>query len=287
MVACRRLSSPAVALLVISCASVQAPPGGPPDAAPPVLQAVTPDSGSVAEGLKDPVTFQFDEVIDERSGGGLERLVFLSPVPAQTEVDWRRSSVAVRPRGGWRVGTTYHVTLLPGVTDLRGNKLATGKTVVFTTGGPVPNATIAGTVVDWEAGRLTARALVRAVLLPDSLVYLAAADSVGDFRLGALPPGRYHLAAIADANNNRRQDGREPFDSLTVELDSLVERVFWTFRQDTIGPSLSGATLVDSQTVRLEFSQALPPTPPEPTAIQVLTLPDSQPLALTAVWLPS
>ena len=269
---------------MMGCASVQAPPGGPPDSAPPVLLTVTPDSGAVAEGLKDPVTFRFDEVIDERSGGGLDKLVLLSPVPDRMEIHWRRQALTVRPGDGWRTETTYHVTLLPGVADLRGNRLATGTTLVFTTGGPVPNATLAGTVVDWEAGRLTPRALVRAVLLPDSLVYLAAADSGGDFRLGALPPGRYHVAAIADANSNRRQDGREAFDSMTVQLDSLVEQVFWTFRQDTVGPSLSRVTLADSQTVRLEFSQALALGAPEPASVQVLALPDSQPLTVTAVW---
>jgi hypothetical protein len=240
----------------------------------------------VAEGLRDPVVFRFDEVIDERSGGGLDRLVLLSPVPERTEINWRRQAIAVRPDGGWRPGTTYHVTLLPGVADLRGNRLTTGKTVVFTTGGPVPSSAMTVTVVDWEAGRLVPRGLLLAILLPDSLVYVAVADSSGSVHLGAVPPGRYHVTALADGNNNRRRDGREPFDSVTLELDSLVERVFWTFRQDTLGPTISRATLVDSQAVRLEFSQALPPTAPESATVQVLTLPDSQPVGLRALWSP-
>ncbi|HXV86077.1 MAG TPA: Ig-like domain-containing protein, partial [Gemmatimonadales bacterium] len=262
----------------------QPPPGGPPDSAPPVLVSVTPDSGAVVPEWRDPVTFRFDEVIDERSGGGLDRLVLVSPLPERVNLDWRRQGIAIRPDGGWRPQTTYHVTLLPGVTDLRGNRLGDGKVLVFSTGGPVPSATISGTVVDWEAGRATPRALVRATLLPDSLVYLAAADSAGDFRLGALPAGRYHVAALADANNNRRQDGREPFDSATIDLDSLTERVFWTFRQDTLGPSLTRVTAADSQAVRLEFGQALALSEPRDGAVQVLILPDSQPVGIRALW---
>jgi hypothetical protein len=253
--------------------------------------AVTPDSGTVAEGLRDPVLFQFDEVIDERSGGGLDRLILLSPLPKDAEadkaveIDWKRKAIAVRPKGGWRPRTTYHLRLEPGVADLRGNRLTTPKTVVFSTGGPLPAAAVSGTVVDWEARRLVPRALIQAILLPDSLVYLATADSSGDFHLGALPPGRYLVAATADANNNRRRDEREAFDSTTVELDSLLTRTFWAFRQDTLGPSLSRATRVDSQAVRLEFSQALAPTKPDSGSVSVLALPDSQPLPVVAVWL--
>lgn len=273
--------------MVIACASVQPPPGGPPDSSPPVLLGVSPDSGAVVEGWRDPLVLQFDEVIDERSGGGLERLIFVSPVPRSVDIDWRRRAIAVRPAGGWRAGTTYHVTLEPGVVDLRGNRLTTGKTVIFSTGGPLPVAAVTGTVVDWEARRLQPRALVQAVLLPDSLTYVGAADSSGAFHLGALPPGRYLVAAVVDANNNKRRDGRESFDSATIQLDSLIEHTFWAFRHDTVGPSLSRATLVDSQAVRLEFSQALPPTQPDSGTVSVLELPDSQPLPVKAVWLES
>ncbi|HWP38177.1 MAG TPA: Ig-like domain-containing protein [Gemmatimonadales bacterium] len=264
---------------------MQPPPGGPPDYSPPTLLSVAPDSGAVVESWRDPVVFQFDEVIDERSGGGLDRLILVSPLPKAVEIDWRRKAIAVKPAEGWRAGTTYHVRLEPGLNDLRGNRLTTGKTVVFSTGGPPPTATVSGTVVDWEARRLQPRALVQAVLLPDSLAYVGLADSAGDFSLGALPAGRYLVAAVVDANNNRRRDGREAFDSVTIQLDSVAHRTFWVFRHDTVGPSLSRASMVDSQTLRLEFSQPLALSRPDSSAVSVLALPDSQALPIKAVLL--
>jgi hypothetical protein len=272
-------------LAAAACASVQPPPGGPPDYAPPALLRVVPDSGAVVEAWRDPVVFEFDEVIDERSGGGLDRLILVSPLPRALEIDWRRKTIAVRPAGGWRTRTTYHVRLEPGLADLRGNRLTTGKTVVFSTGGPPPTAVLSGTVVDWEARRLQPRALLQAVLLPDSLVYIGMADSAGDFSLGALPAGTYLVAAVVDANNNRRRDGREAFDSVTMQLDSVARRTFWVFRHDTVGPSLSRASVADSQTLRLEFSQPLALARPDTSAVSVLALPDSQALPVRAVLL--
>ena len=267
-----------------ACAAVQEPPGGPPDATPPAIDSTLPDSGAVVPGWRDAVVFRFNEVIDERSGGSLERLITVSPVPDEVSVAWKRTAVEVRPKGGWREGAVYQVTLLPGVQDLRGNRLTQGRTVVFSTGGDIPATRITGTVLDWEQGRVAARGLVEAIQLPDSLRYVGVADSVGEFVMGSMPPGRYLLMAGVDANNNRRLDFREPLDSLTIQLDSSVTHTFWAFKRDTLGPGLSRVALGDSLTLRVEFTQVLPPEPPPSGSITVVALPDSTPVAVAAVW---
>jgi hypothetical protein len=235
-------------------------------------------------GWHDAVVIQFSEVIDERSGGSLDKLVTLSPVPEKLSVDWKRSAIAVRPKEGWRPNVVYQLTLLPGIQDLRNNKLATGRTIIFSTGGEIPDTRIAGTVLNWEDGRIAARALVEAIRLPDSLRYVGVADSVGDFLMGAVPVGRYLLQAGVDANNNRRLDPREPLDSITLQLDSTLTHTFWAFKHDTLGPGLSHVTVADSLTLRLEFDQVLPPEPPDSGAVTLLALPDSTPVPLAHVW---
>jgi hypothetical protein len=273
-----------VLLGVVGCAAVQDPPGGPPDYTPPAILSTKPDSGAQVPGWRDAAVIQFDEVVDERSGGSLDKLITLSPVPEKLAVDWKRSAIAVRPKEGWRPNLVYQLTLLPGIQDLRNNKLAAGRTIVFSTGGEIPDTRITGTVLNWEEGRIAARALVEAILLPDSLRYLGVTDSVGDFRMGAVPVGRYLLQAGVDANNNRRLDLREPLDSVTLQLDSTLTRTFWAFKHDTLGPGLSRVTVADSLTLRLEFNQALPPEPPDSGAVTLLALPDSTPLPLAQVW---
>jgi Bacterial Ig-like domain len=275
---------PLVTMGLAGCASAQAPPGGPPDFAPPVIDSTIPDSGAVKPGWRGAAIIQFDEVIDERSGGGLEKLVTLSPVPKALQVDWKRSAIAIKPKDGWRDSVTYLLTLQPGIADLTGNRMTQGRTLIFSTGGPIPDTRISGTVVDWEQGRLAPRAMVEAVRLPDSLRYVTTADSASNFNLPALPPGRYLVRAGLDANNDHALEPREPFDSLTVQLDSVASHTFWTFQHDTVGPALTRATVLDSVTLRLELNAALPPESLAAGAVRVLALPDSTPVTLANVW---
>jgi hypothetical protein len=268
----------------VGCAKIEDPPGGPPDYAAPVLLAVAPDSGSVMPDFDDDLEFQFNEVISERSGGGLENLIQVSPRPEELRVGWKRTRVTVRPKDGWHRDIVYHVTLLPGVADLRNNRLDSSRTVIFSTGGPIPNTRLSGTVLDWEAGRAAARALLEAVLLPDSLVYQSSADSLGDFELTAIPPGEYLLNAVVDGNNNQMRDSREAFDSVTVRIDSTFDHVFWAFTHDTTGPQISDVADPDSFTVRVGFNQALLAQDPPDSAVQVYALPDTTPVAVVAVW---
>jgi hypothetical protein len=228
------------------------------------------------------LVIQFDEVIDERSGGGLERLIRLAPVKEAPQIDWKRTAIAIKPKEGWRSGTVYHLQILPGIGDLRNNRMTQGRSVVFSTGGPIPKTRLEGTVLDWQAGRAAPRALIEAIFLPDSLLYPATADSSGDFLLASIPEGRYHLRATVDANHNGRRDLGEPFDSVTLSLDSAAGYVFWAFRRDTIGPRIIRAALADSSTIILEFDQALLPEQLKQTTVEVLALPDSLPVAIGA-----
>ncbi len=270
-------------IAVTACAVIEEPPGGPPDFTPPVLLSVEPDSGAVVPGLEDAVRFQFDEVVSEGSGGGLDNLVELSPRAEEIDVSWKRRAIEVKPQDGWRPGVVYHVALLPGVMDLRTNRMEEGRYIVFTTGEEIPDTRLAGTVLDWEEGQIGQRAHVEAVLLPDSLVYTGQADSVGEFVLQHLPRGEYVVYSSIDGNSNRRRDRREAFDSLVVQLDSAAYNVFWAVVQDTIGPRIREVEVLDSTAIRVEFSQRVPPGPPDTSGFQVWALPDTVPVAVAAV----
>jgi hypothetical protein len=244
----------------------------------------------VRPGFRGPAEFRFDEVISEQSGGGLDELVLVSPRPEDIEVSWKRNRIEIRPRGGWRPGTIYQVRLLPGITDLRNNRMREGQELIFSTGPEIPDTRLSGSVIDWPDGRLGARALIEAIAgagTDDSLVYVAQADSAGDFTLRALPPGEYLLLATVDENDNQRRERREAFDSLTVRLDSTSSHVLWAFVHDTVGPQLRSATEMDSVTVRLEFSQHMLPEPPQAGAVAAFLLPDSTPVGVATVLLPA
>jgi hypothetical protein len=271
-----------------------APPGGPPDQAPPLILAIRPDSGAIVPGLEDDLVIQFDEVIEEmagagggvggRSAGGLSGLVLLSPVAGRVNVSWHRSSIHVKPREGWRPDRVYRLELLPGISDLRQNRTEEGVTLIFSTGPPLPAASLAGTALAWTEQRALVDGLILAAPVPDSIGYLAQVDSAGGFRLDGIPPGTYVVYAIQDANRNRRRDRREAYDSAVVTVAPAATVTLWTFVHDTVGPRLRQAEAADSLSVRLTFTQALDVTRPLAAAqIEVLALPDSTPQAVRAV----
>ncbi|HEX9632799.1 MAG TPA: hypothetical protein VGA02_10070 [Gemmatimonadales bacterium] len=274
-------------ILATACAAAQEPPGGPPDFAPPVLREIRPDSSAILPGFRDAVVFAFDEVINERPPAEMAGLVVVSPRHDEIRVSWKRTRLEVKPRDGWRDGAVYRVVLLPGVADLRNNRLREGAEVVFSTGPAIPDTRVDATIIDWPAHRIATRGLLEAFPLPigrDSTAYIAQADSAGDVVLTRIPPGEYLLFAVVDENRNQRRDRREAFDSLTARVDTTAQSVFWAFARDTVGPQVREAAQVDSVTVRLTFNQRLDPAMPTDGAVQVRLLPDSAAVSLDAVW---
>ncbi|MBL8959681.1 MAG: Ig-like domain-containing protein, partial [Gemmatimonadetes bacterium] len=208
---CARLTA---AFLLASCASPGVPPGGPEDLDPPALVRVRPDTGAV-NVRADAIGFDFDDVVSERPQGAtsLADLFLISPSRGRTALSWRRTRLEVRPREGFRPNTTYRVTLLPGLVDLDGNVDSVGHSLVFSTGPTIATGVITGRVFDWMAEKVAPQALVEAIVLPDSLRYLAVADSLGRFSIRNLPAGSYVLRGLVDQNKNRFADARELYDT--------------------------------------------------------------------------
>lgn len=243
----------------LGCAGAAPPPGGPEDHAPPQLVHVTPDTNAVNVKAEN-VTFQFDETINDRGSGAQElaRRFLISPSDGSVRVSWHRSRIEVRPREGFRPNTAYSVSLLPGLTDLRGNTLKSGAMVVFSTGPTIPSGSITGTVFDWAAERPAPLTLIQAET-PDSTLYLAQSDSLGDFAVKPLPPGQYLVRAVVDANGNRALDRNEAFDTLTVSVPLAAPIELRAALRDTIAPRIGTVTVSDSVTLRVTFDRPLDP----------------------------
>jgi len=245
-----------------ACASMNPPPGGPTDSLPPRVVSITPDSGAVNVQVPR-VVFEFDEVVNDRlEPAELQRLVLLSPMQGEPRVDWRRRSVEIRPRGGWRPNTTYSVSIVPGVPDLRGNRTKTTQTILFSTGPQLATQVITGRAFDWQADRVAPNALVEARPRNDTvLVHFAAADSVGVFTVGPLPGGEYFVRGYLDNNKNRQLDRGEPWDSTTVAVTAQRTSVdLFLALRDTLPPRIMTVTVTDSTHLAVEFDRAVDPS---------------------------
>ena len=278
-------------LLLLACARILAPPGGPTDRAPPRVVSTVPESLEVRPDFRGEVEFRFDGVVSEGGSpnfglgtGDLERLIILSPSTKVPAVHWRRDRITTRPREGWRPNRVYRIELLPGVADLAGNRIKTGRIVTFTTGAPVPKLTLRGRVVDWSTRLPKPQATVEAVLLPDSLSYRTSADSTGRFALGPLPAGEYLVYGVIDQNNNLRLDAREAFDSVRLAAGRDSAGEIWAFKHDTIAARVTTTAVEDSLSIGVTFSMQLDPyqlLPPD--SVTVRQLPDSLPVKVVAI----
>lgn len=281
----------ALALAAAACARIMDPPGGPPDLRPPVLVSTVPDTSKALPGFDGEVEFQFDETVAEGSSpnfglgtGDLEKLVLLSPSERVPSVKWRRSRITVRPREGWRPNTLYRVELLPGLFDLRRNRLSAGTVVVFTTGDSLPRRALRGRIVDWTTRRAHPRALVEAMRLPDSLVYRGLADSLGYFTLEPLPEGEYLVYGVLDQNSNFRREPRESWDSARVAAGRDSTGELWMFPHDSTPPRFQSGSLLDSVAVAIVISQQLDPSHEiAADSADVRLLPDSTVVPVGAV----
>lgn len=284
-----RLSHLLGGLALAACASPGTPPGGPVDTQAPEIVRIAPDSGRTGVTPRS-VIFRFDEVVSERPAGAasLNALFLISPRDGEPRVGWGRNEIAVRPRRGWKPNTAYTVTLLPGLTDLRGNVRNTGAVMVFSTGQSIPEGSITGTVFDWAEGRILQRALVEARPRADTTtVYVTATDSAGTFTIGNLAGGDYEVRGIADANNNRALDPREAWDSVSVALTDSARIEVLAFVHDSIGARLTSVTVTDSVTLDLRFDNPLSVSSPlSPANVRVLAA-DSTPVPIISVSPPA
>ncbi len=273
--------------LLAGCARMAPPPGGPSDAAAPVLLGTVPDSLRVLDGFDGWVEFRFNEVIAEGTqpnfglgSGELERLVLLSPSPDSIvpRVQWKRSRLLVRPAQGWLPNTVYRIELAPGIRDIRepSNISTEAYVITLATGGALPTRYLTGRAVDWSTQRPIPLGLIEALLLPDSLPYRTLADSTGRFTFGPLPDGEFLVRAVLDQNRDRRRNGNESWDTVRVAAGQGRVGEIWAFPRDSIAPRIQTVARVDSFSIRVTFTKTLDPFFRLPAdSIRVRVLPDS------------
>ena len=266
---------------VQSCAHVGAPAGGPPDSTPPLLVLVEPDSFSVMSefrGNRGEVRFEFDEPISERNINGA---AMVYPFDLRPHARKGKRDLRVRPRVGWIEDRIYHIRIEPVIQDLFGNRIPEPILYTISTGMPITQNAVTGTVYDRITGVKHTNSRIDLVILPDTLRYGGISDSVGDFSVSVLPAGEYYAIGYEDVNGNQRVDGFDRSDTLRVTLGSIdtLTLEFNVFHHDTLGPLLSLVEVLDSMTLSLGFDGFLDPdTPLSVQNIQVFTVQDSLPV---------
>lgn len=278
----RRLT---LAALLCGCASQGAPPGGPVDVTAPKILSITPDTGQTGVKLGQ-VVFKFDEVVDEHPPGTttLEDLFLISPRQGSPDVSWSRRELRVKPKVGWRANTTYTVTLLPGLADLRHNARNTSASTFFSTGPTLAHGRVSGVVIDFATAAPVRGAIVEARAANDStFAWISTTDSAGAYVLGHMPSQQYSLKGYLDSNHNFALDPGEPWDSTSIALTDSGTAQLLLFVRDSVAPSLDQISARDSVTLLVSFDRLADSVSATNPANYTVKAPDSTLLPVLAV----
>lgn len=243
--------------LLIACATVVAPSGGPEDKLPPRVSAIYPSPNATNLPTELLVRIEFDEWIQSTLP---RNAVTISP-PLEKKLRFEVSGdvLEITSKGDLDSNTTYTLTLGNALKDLRGNSISPPFQLSFSTGKHIDSLFLIGRILLMPE-MLKNKHLPSVALYPlgsqernrrnylqkykdstqtevDSVpvltkeipLFFTQTDSTGYFKAVGLSPGKYRVLAFVDANGNRKL---EPSDELAgiygdILLDSLFKDSLW------------------------------------------------------------
>jgi len=198
-----------LAAVLVACAKVGPPAGGPVDRTPLRVVDHRPAADATGVGLDAPVEILFSESMERRR---TEEALFVSP-ESRVRPSWR---------GGKRLvldmelleGRTYVITVGTGARDLRGNALEQSFTLAFATGPHLNQGCIQGRA--FREHQPASGAYVWAYDLEgfsgrmgDPPQYRTQTGRDGGYEFSRLAAARYRVLAFVDENRNRKYDEGE------------------------------------------------------------------------------
>lgn len=197
--------------LLVSCAQVREPQGGPKDTTPPQLVSSAPAPGTIQFSGQQ-ILLHFDEPI--KLDQVRQRLLISPPLAALPDVAVSRASdVTITLKAPLRASTTYSFNLSGCVLDLSEGNRVNDLVFVVSTGDHIDSLAIRGEVTEANSGLPAADILVLLHAADEEgdvrtaqPAYFTRTDASGKFRLAHLRGGHYQINALLDKNTNYRFD---------------------------------------------------------------------------------
>jgi uncharacterized protein (DUF2141 family) len=224
--------------LLLSCARIVAPTGGPKDVTPPKVIAEKPENGSV-NFIEKKIKITFDEFVTLNNP--IENIIFSPPVKGNIDYSTQGKSVVVKIQDTLQKNTTYNIFFSDCIQDFHeGNKLD-GYNYAFSTGDSIDKHKIFGMVKNAETNKPEAGCFVMlykdnvdSLPLTNSPDYLTKTNEQGKFYFHHLKPNNYKIFALRDINSDYKYNlpneliafADNTFEAKYYETDSL-------FRTDT------------------------------------------------------
>lgn len=200
----------AALLLLIGCAKVSTPVGGPRDTTPPQVLKQVPEDQSTNFSERT-IKITFDEFFTLNNP--TENVLISPPMQQQPEFEIKNKTLVVKLKDTLRANTTYNLLFTDCILDYNeSNKLGLLQ-YSFSTGNAIDSCTISGSISD--AKNLNPAEGFFIFLydkdidsLPKSAMptYITKANKDGRFSFRNIAAGSYKVFALKDGNGNYRYD---------------------------------------------------------------------------------
>jgi hypothetical protein len=246
-----------MAIMMVSCAKVGAPPGGPEDKTGPTVVDHYPKSDAVQVARHMVARLLFSEAVNHQS---VESALFLSPDPLQRlRYHWRGRTLELIYLDPLEADRTYVISVGSQARDLHGNPLGSSYTIAFSTGALIDRGRMDGWVDEPDNTQVVSLWAYR-LTEGDSLVdpahraadYRLQTGKDGSFHFSFIKMGRYRVFAVVDRNHDglwnppAERIGIPPWD-VTVSDSTAPWLSFRLAEQDTESVKLRSVREINAQ----------------------------------------
>ena len=198
----------AVAMLLVACASIGSPEGGPRDYTPPQVVKSSPQPGSTNfKGNKVEITF--DEIINLKDQ---QKKVIISPAPRTAPlIRSVGKKVTIEFRDSLKENTTYVIDFSNAIEDNNESNQLDGYTFAFSTGDVIDTLAVSGIVLRAKDLEPMQHVIVGLHSNLDDTAFtnvplerVSRTNDRGKFTIRNLKPGNYHVFALSDVDGDYR-----------------------------------------------------------------------------------
>lgn len=248
-----------VIMLIVSCAKINSPSGGPRDKEPPVIiKSEPPDRTKNFSGKKFVITFDEFVTLEKIN----EKFMVSPPMKTKPYIHLKGKSVVTEFEDILRDSTTYTFYFQDAIRDLNEGNTIENFQYVFSTGAVIDSLSITGNV--YNSHNLEPPEDVLVLLygeLADSAIrkmlpaYISRVDKKGYFRIDNLREGSYRLYALKDIDNSKSFN--VPGEEIAF-MDSVIhissERNYLPVVKDTTLSERIAGDLPDTVYLKGEYS---------------------------------
>jgi hypothetical protein len=254
-------------ILMVSCAQVVRPTGGPTDNKAPQVLKYLPEDKSLAFKGKS-FSILFDEFIVVKDPN--KQWIISPPLRNLPEYKIKGKMLTISFDDTLKENTTYNFNLGKSIIDLNEGNQALGLNYIFSTGTFIDSLKISGTVSQAFNNSKEKEVLVMLYeefrckddsfaykQLPD---YFALTDINGNYTLDYIKPGKYKAIALKDANSNYLFDNFEELIGMcdtVINLKSNINLDFKIFKEIEEKTYLKNKSNVEYGCFSLMFNKAL------------------------------